>query len=286
MLKKIREFFFETNINNIDPEWEELFTALDRLDLEKVKKIIKKYPERIDQKILIDLNPLQYICFREFMNMECCGICNYLDERYRIIKFLIEAGANVSIDNGSYKTPLLTLCRNFNKCMPHITNDRAEILIKTIEMLLNYGVDPNTFETFGGRTALHNLLMESKYHKSLIKIVKILIERGADVNLKSSKKMGDKLAIELLFSNLFKNNDKNTREISEEIIKIMIENGLNIEKLKCKYEPLKLLFVQQLENENKKLRKEIEELRYKPGNPGYREAMDDFDKLIDVKKNE
>lgn len=284
MLKKIQEFFWGPNANNIRPEWEELPASLDRLNLEKVKKIIKKYPERIDQKMLIDLNPLQYICYMEFMNMQHCGICYYLDEKYEIIKFLIESGANVSIDNKSYKTPLLIFCRNFNRCMPHLTDDRAEVLIKTIKMLLDYGADPNTFDTYSYRTALHNLLMENKYHQSLIKIVKILIERGANINLKSSEEMGNKLAIEFLFSNLCRNDDVNTRKISEEIIKIMIENGLDMKIIENKYEPLKLLFVQHLENKIKKLEKEVEELKYRPGNPGYLEAMGDFDKLVNLEK--
>lgn len=272
--------------------WPELRDAFNVENIEKIKNIIKNNSERIDEEIVDGYTPLQYIC-KGYSKT----ISSYR-RKYEIIKFLLEMGANVNkISNYFGYTPLIFISKFYFEHIECIKDNDEEYIIKIFEILLNFGADPNIKSCEGearGGTALHYLLNGTSlygfsesiiYHKSLIEIVKILIENGINVNLKD---MVGRTAAESVF-NVFLddrllNNNKNNRKIIKKIIKNMIENGLNVEEIEYKYLPFKVLFTNRLENENKRLKKEIEELKYRPGNPGYREAMEDFDKLVGAKK--
>lgn len=278
--------------------WGELPDALDTLDFEKIKRIIEKNPERINEKVGNTIcNSLQYICWD----------CNSLDvikydkdyhfKKYNIIKFLLESGANVNAkiyqENFYFLdyTPLMFICEFFNRYIRYqnIDDDNCEGIVKILELLLNYGADVNIKTKKMNKTSLHILLADNpfsseKYYqcnKFLIKMIKLLIEKGVDINIENNN---GKLAIEYLLG-IPNNLDENSEKVIKEIIKIMIEYGLDIDKIKQKYSRFELFFTYHLENRIKELEKEIEELRYKPGNPGYFETMKDFE-VLKGKKNE
>lgn len=266
--------------------WEEFKDTLEKFDIEKIKEIIKKYPERINEEISEGYNALQYICNRSN------SFCKNWDSINEIIIFLLESGININERHRRFGyTALIILCINFCEFDKNRPANYGEKIVLIIELLLNSGADPNLrsdpFPVALGGTCLHYLLnhlcyslsnsarifdIDPEQYKSLIKIVKLLIEKGIDINLRDGS---GQLAIEefLLYNSKFKNDKKTI----EEIIKIMLENGLDVEKIEFRFPFLKFLFTYQLEKEN-------EELRYCPGNPGYHRTMEDFDKLAGVKK--
>lgn len=260
------------------------------IDIEKIGEIIKKNLERIDEEIVDGFNILQYFCGADiFYGLKYRKICDY-STRYQIIKLLLELGANVNKECNHFEyTPLIIFCGLCHEDMRFIdVNDRKDIIL-ILKLLLNFGADPNLKSTHvlgcKGASALHYLLMGYSfyvrgrdYDKIIIEMVEILIKSGADVN--SIDNSGYLIIEYFLGISLSTDN----REIIDEIAKIMLKNGLNMEKIRRKNRLLSLLFTYQLENENERLKKEIEELKYRPGNPGYQEVMENFDKLAGIKK--
>ena len=104
-----------------------------------------------------------------------------------IARWLIEAGANVNAKlNNFHKTPLLmaahlrqmTLdslqCTGDNQERKRVAAQRS---LQMLQCLIDAGADMNA-ENHGGRTALHEALLQRDYE-----VANILIDSGADVNL-------------------------------------------------------------------------------------------------------
>ena len=87
-----------------------------------------------------------------------------------IVKLLLKAGANVNIAKNNGYTPLHTAVDKVQKEM--------------VELLLAAGADVNRIDKIGN-TPLHIAASKSGYE--LVEITKILIQKGADVNLKNGK---------------------------------------------------------------------------------------------------
>lgn len=95
------------------------------------------------------------------------AVCRQMSE---IVKLLLAAGANVNVaKNGGY-TPLHTAVNNVQKEM--------------VELLLAAGADVNRIDKIGN-TPLHIAASKSGYE--VVEITKVLIRKGADVNLKNGK---------------------------------------------------------------------------------------------------
>ena len=99
-------------------------------------------------------------------------LVSVLDNEYEIEEMLLKNRADPDITNNSHGgiTPLFVAVRNAAE-----SNDRKKI--RSIELLLKYGADPDIQDENRHRTPL---FVAARYGK--LELVKILAENGADVN--------------------------------------------------------------------------------------------------------
>ena len=95
------------------------------------------------------------------------AVCRHMSE---IVKLLLAAGANVNVAKNDGYTPLHTAVDKVQKEM--------------VELLLAAGADVNRIDKIGN-TPLHITASKSGYE--IVEITKILIQKGADMNLKNGK---------------------------------------------------------------------------------------------------
>lgn len=327
---------------------DELCNALMDNNLDKVKEIIEKEPNKINVKDVLGRNlfPYAYKALRGSVNNRDV---NWYLKKCEILEFLIESGLEINDMNylkSSYNRviPLIytfQLLREKWCIIEKITMDENNKLYKKIfnimKLLLEYGADPNigdhyqmgilhilgpgsrrkfsyeeciiiSEEIFGvakllldngakpnlkdwfGDTPLHKLIRngsEFQYNKKFFELIKIFIEKGANVNLKN--KAGD-FAIDYVENDSFLSKNffmvdsdgvrqKKDNETKLKIIKLMIENGLDVKAIREDNEIIKSLYCSDLEKRIEELEKENRELRYLPHRPGYIEAMQEFDEL-------
>ena len=113
------------------------------------------------------------------------GITRAIDDEPKILKLLIDAGANVNIQRQEDEaTPLLIIAKNFG--------DTAQAIF--LKMLIDAGADVNVQDKENGSTPLLLDLekfkddLEFSYEKSKAKeIIEMLLNAGADVNIKNAE---------------------------------------------------------------------------------------------------
>lgn len=257
---------------------EELLFALFGDNLEKIKGIIFEKPELINKRFAtpgIETNsPLMFTC----SIISSLGIRQR--RKYDIINFLLLLGANVNQKNENGSTALQILINNVQLL------SKSE-LIRIIDLLLKYGADINTKDK-NGFNLLHTLIFvmrKSDNPKDILEIVEILVKKG--INVYEKDKYG-RTAIHFAFESMKDSIYKNfVMEYLADIIIIILKYNdcfeIIDELLPKNMGLIEKIRTYRLKREIENLKRENEELRYKPGNPGYLEAMEEFDAL---KKNE
>lgn len=210
-----------------------------------------------------------------------------MEKIYKILEFLLEKFTDVNKLNEF--SPINSICATLGLCSRDKKYiESGNIVLKILELLLNYGASCKTIDKWHN-TPLHNLLYYG-YCTLSIKAIKILIRGGIDVNKKNLSGM---LALEIVInSSRYDNaNHYNNTYTLSKIIDLIMNNGFNIFNLDlpkkdfiATYSIWGYVFTRSLNKEIAKkdeeimrLKKKIEELKYKPGNPGYWEAMKDFE---------
>jgi ankyrin repeat protein len=99
----------------------------------------------------------------------------------RIVKMLVEKGANVNVQSTTRgATPLIYTVVNFN--LP------VETRLEVMKLLLENSADPNKQETGNGYTALMYAFLDSRSSlEARIQVIKFLLEKGANKALKTSE---------------------------------------------------------------------------------------------------
>ena len=132
----------------------------------------------INSKNKYGFTPLMYAINSSYYDMD------YYNE---IIRFLLENGANVNLQNNSGATPLLEfLDRNVGP-FP-INSKQVEYIIDTVKLLLEYGADINLTENIQGLTPLmvaSTYCFDDKDNK--MNVIKFLLDNGADIYIKDKQ---------------------------------------------------------------------------------------------------
>lgn len=302
-------------MENIEDEvYKKLKKCIKKCDILGVKSIINLYPNLVNKKdkygnTLLMKNYEKYCKYfhkidRKFNND------NQIDGRIEIMEFLLEKGADINARDESENTLMLTLCSDF---LPYIDVPQYERLKKFIRVILKYNVDLNVKDEEDD-TALKYILSHFLYfdmnNASLQEIIEIFLESKIDKI--------ESIILYELFGYIENCYYKNEFEIIIGLIKKVLNNK-NIGKLEYRYDdinaeieigwknldtelvnhirnPRAFEFIldynhniekRKLEKEIEKLKRENEELRYQPGNPGYLIAKGDFYSLSEkIKKNE
>lgn len=84
------------------------------------------------------------------------------------VKFMLDNGANVNVQGGVYGTELIAACENKDK--------------KGVKMLLEHGADPNLQGKRSKKKALIGAIGNGYKDKNRFKIVRVLLENGANVD--------------------------------------------------------------------------------------------------------
>ena len=124
--------------------------AAHKGDLKKVKKIIDRHPNKINDQDVLDFTPLHLASGTGHIEM---------------VEFLLNHGADIELENFIGDTPLLLAARyaRYGK-------------YETIKTLLEHGAKVNHKDE-NGRSALHDAAMYSGKE-----VINLLISYGADVN--------------------------------------------------------------------------------------------------------
>ena len=167
------------------------------------------------------------------------------ENRFEILKLLIDAGMDVNITNGGGYTPLIHSMGNYeifkylleHKADPNLItkNPSPKYNIspitylgdscsyrgmdgdkfKILKLLLEYGADPDMRGGNKGNTILIYII-SSPIKEYSVEAVKLLLQAGADPNVENNDR---KTALQFLESRSY------TNEYSDEIIKILLEAG-------------------------------------------------------------
>jgi len=184
----------------------------------------------------------------------------------KILQMLIDAGANVNLQDTGGFTALMWCVNNINT---KISNKISE---KPIQMLIDAGADVNIQDEFGSTVLM---ILSCCLRKKLSEIIlKMLIDAGADVNIRDydGKSTLDQL---IPFENYPAEDSK--------MVNILIKAGADYSKhtnnvtIK-KYEKNKE--TKRLKQENEQLKKDNALLQaqvdYQPDGPGFYDALNDF----------
>lgn len=209
-----------------------------------------------------------------YINNKGNTILHELFHRYKDchekLDFMFNFGIDVNLKNNFGKTILHYAVCNFD--------------IKSTKKLLEYGAEINAL-TNRKNTVLHLCLINYYSDDTIVleEIMELLLKHRANPNIKNK---GNKLPLHLC----------EKKKISKNVIKLLLYYGADLESediyesmsknlskivLECLHEREKNALKREIEN----LRKENRELKYAPENPGYLDAMLDFNKLAN-KKNE
>ena len=94
-----------------------------------------------------------------------------------IVSLLLEKGADVNSTDFTGKTALSKVTALYRKNVGRSQIDAEEIMMSALEMLMNSGANPNISDN-EGQTPLMNVVALT----ANVKAVKLLIDKGADVN--------------------------------------------------------------------------------------------------------
>lgn len=246
-----------------------LLDAIHNNNLEKVKEIITANP-RLANEDISGLYTLTRACILpNYWNLYTKNKIekDFLAKRYKIIKFLLKSGADVNKKNDD-KTAFIFFITDMSRL--DNLEELGDVIIKIIKLLIKFGADINAKDKFGSNV-LHILLL-SKCNETILKITKILIDNGLNIN---ERNCFGKNAIDEWF-------DRFRRQAfrmynAPKMIALLLEYGINL--YEGEFGELIGPIMEKKDEEITKLKKEIEELRYRPGNPGYKEAAEDFDQL-------
>lgn len=262
--------------------FDELKTAIDNDDLEGVKKIVISNPN-----ILRETNKHNDMLFI----YTCRCYWHEKIDKYEIIKFLLQY-PDIDADRGLQIILFIFRRSSLESIDEEI--ERQNKLIEVIELLLKNDANINaTFPSFYG-TMVHELLkslhnVHPKSFESFLKLMKILIKYEPDLNLEN-KYGWSSIDYLLKFCNTwgFNNNIDNIIKIVE---LFLANNLIDLDTLESKYGMIKIIFQYELEEKLKEKDNEIlrlkqinEELRFRPGNDGYFEAMSNFNRLAESTK--
>lgn len=224
--------------------------AIRNNNLENIKKIINKNPDKINEKFKRGNTPLLVACdietgFIEKENHEM------VSKRYEIIKFLLDSGANPNTQNDDGETPLQTLLE-FYEDKKKLTDS----LIKMIDILIKKGADVN-LKNYHGFLPIEYFF--ESYINSLFGLHDTPSEEEQQIIF---------TIIELILKNGFK----------------IDQMGGTFDPLKLSFTYDLKKEIEEKDDEIKKLKKRIEELTYQPGNPGYYEANKNYNDLVSEEK--
>lgn len=195
--------------DNLTPQDQALIAAIEKNDLEEVKKQIQagarwnavEKEHQLSNSYFKGACPLHYVMRR--------------DSSYDLAAFLIGLpGVNVNIQDAEGNTPLHILLDkwNLNNC-PELTR-----------LLIQKGADVNLKDKYG-RTALFGLLSAYEFTYQL-EVLKILLEAGMTI-----KPVEPELVQHFQESLLFKFKEVHDKKGKLEILSCLIDHGLQIGKL-------------------------------------------------------
>lgn len=148
--------------------------------------------------------------------------------KLNIIKLLLEAGANVNLQNDAGSTALILLCGT-----SHLEYTK---IIEIIELLVEAGANLNLKDEIG-ETALIEACRHSNADSN-IKIIELLIKAGADLNIKGYQGCTSLMYVceeDNIESNTVGNTEGNTENNTEnntegnvEIVKLLIQNNADL----------------------------------------------------------
>lgn len=106
-----------------------------------------------------------------------------------LAKILLDIGADPDyrlFQDDCGRTPLFEavmkeLARTDGHCEPYLDNERLDSTLDLMQLLLDYGADPNA-KQIGGETTLHKAISLGEAY------VRLLLSRGADVNARNDEK--------------------------------------------------------------------------------------------------
>lgn len=265
-------------------EMRNLLIAIEKRNDDEVRKIILDHPDLINQETSFGNTVLQQYIYDSYISDSPITNTKF----YEIIKFLIESGADINKKNRDGNSAFLI----FFKSISVTESERLEIwqngniVIEILKLFLNNGADIH-IKNNEGSTALHDLLFEN-FNGVILKITNKLIKRGINVDEKNNDNL---TAIERVMENIFndlvdvtygESYDQSFTEDLSKIIELLAKSGSKLEfngKFGKILRPIIDSKLKEKDEEIAKLKKEIEELRYKPGNPGYLDAAEDFEDL-------
>jgi hypothetical protein len=138
-----------------------------------------------------------------------------LENKMGVLKAAIESGADINVQDGIGRTPLLLAFLKW-ACPPISMNNEGVVTDELIECLLHYNPDV-TIATENGSTPLHYAVLGDN-----IKFIKTLIERGAKVNAR------DKILWATPLLKVLERDNGYAVEVTIEVIKCLLEHGADI----------------------------------------------------------
>jgi ankyrin repeat protein len=137
---------FSYHDNDEDASMPMIFRAIQRGDLETVKKLVSENPEQVHETLDTDDQPLHIACWQKYET---------------IVKFLIQAGADVNSRGDFGNTPL-----------HYAVFEGDEYSTPIVRALLAAGADPNLTDKRSGSTPLK--WAQREHHDGLNESIRLL----------------------------------------------------------------------------------------------------------------
>lgn len=251
---------------------------------EEIETVIQSYPHLINQHY-DGKSLLMFAC--SFSDIPS----NQIEKRCKIIKLLLESGARVNEKSQSGCTPLVYFLWTILRIDYLSRSFYAKKIIKVTKLLLENDLDINAnIIDDDVETNPIYILLSCGVDGIILEILELLIKKGININKRYSTGL---TVIESYINDVVNENVLDYLFDISEVFNLMLkyegEVGIEISKIPdnsslSKF--IKPLLHSELEKKDRKiielkekiskLERENEELRYRPGNSGYLEAMEDF----------
>lgn len=182
-----------------------LVSELDDINYDKFEEFVKNNKDQINIQNNYKYTALTIVCRNDRLNDK---LINKEKSKEKIIKILLDAGADPNLQERYGNTALLIACGELNK--------------NIIKMLINSkNINLNITNNFGETALMHLLFLNDNINNTeKLNIMSLLINKGIDINIRDTN-----YGYNILCHTYISNNDLITKE---NIIKLILDTNINL----------------------------------------------------------